>query len=90
MAESYSVDPYKLLTGETSGSLAAYSFNRNVWSFGTRVNNLLAQQEEYKDGKATKYRQKYTLDQAIEKASENPNKPKETFKGYGALFAGLG
>lgn len=78
--------PYELLTD----SYAAYSFNRAVYLFGNTVDNLLEEQEEYKDGDKTKYRAKYTVEKAIEKASENPKNPKEKFKGYGALFAGLG
>jgi CRISPR/Cas system-associated protein Cas10 (large subunit of type III CRISPR-Cas system) len=86
VAKAYAQTPYELLTD----SYAAYSFNRAVYLFGNHVDNLLEQQEEYKDGDKIKYRAKYTLEKAIQKASENPNDPKEKFKGYAALFAGLG
>jgi hypothetical protein len=71
-------------------SYIAFDFNRNVYHFGTRVDNLLEEKEEYKDGDRIKLKPKYTFEQAIQKASENPNDPKEKFKGYAALFAGLG
>ena len=86
MAKAYSKTPYDLITD----SYVAYGFNRAIYLFGNHVDNLLDEQEEYKDGDKIKYRAKYTLEKAIEKASEDPKKPKERFKGYAALFAGLG
>jgi hypothetical protein len=86
MAKAYGKTPFDLV----SEDFAAYTFNRAIHSFGTRVDNLLDEQEEYKDGEKIRYRKKYTVEQAIKKASENPNSPKEKFKGYAALFAGLG
>jgi hypothetical protein len=86
MGETYKARPYSFL----SGSLAAFGFDRAVYIFGKKVDNLLDEQEEYKDGEKIRYRKRYTVEQAIRKASENPNSPKEKFKGYAALFAGLG
>ena len=86
MARAYSKTPYDLATD----SYVAYGFNRSIYLFGNRVDNLLDEQEEYKEGGKTKWRRKYTVEQAIEKASEDPNNPKEKFKGYAKLFAGLG
>ena len=86
IAKTYGKTPYEIVTD----SYTAYNFNWNVYLFGNHVDNLLKEQEEYEDGKKTKYRRKYSLEQAIEKASEDPNDPKNKFKGYAALFAGLG
>jgi hypothetical protein len=86
MAEAFHKTPYELITD----SPTAFGFNRAVYLYGSRVVNLLEEQEEYKDGDKIKYRKRYTVEQAIAKASENPNDPKEKFKGYAALFAGLG
>jgi hypothetical protein len=83
MAKAYSKTPYELVTD----SYVAYGFNRAVYLFGNKVDNLLKEQEEYKDGDKVKYRQKYTLEQAIEQASEDPKKAK--WSSFGQLFAGL-
>lgn len=86
MAKAYGKTPFDLV----SESFAAYTFNRAIYSFGNRVDNLLDEQEEVKEGDKIRYRKKYTVAQAIEKASENPNDPKNKFQGYAKLFAGLG
>jgi hypothetical protein len=81
MAKAYSKTPFELV----QDSFAAFTFNRAIYSFGSRVDNLLEEKEEYKVGDKVKYRPKYTLEEALRIASES--KPKA--QGFSAMFARL-
>ena len=84
MGKAYGKTPYELLL---RSSFVAFNFNRAAYIFGNRVDNLLAQEEQYKEGGQTKTRKKYTVEQAIEEASKNPKK--SNWAGFNQLFAGL-
>jgi hypothetical protein len=57
-------------------SFATYGFNRAIYLFGSHVDNLLEQKEEVESFGKKEWRNMYTLEEALEMASEDPKKPK--------------
>lgn len=83
MAKAYHKTPYELVTD----SFVAYNFNRAIYHYGTRVDNLLSEREEVETFGKKELRPKYNLEEALKMASEDPKKPK--LKGLAAVFESL-
>lgn len=67
MASAYNKTPYDLL----QDTPLAFNFNRAVYTYGARVEQLLEEREEVKSGKDKgKLKRKYTLDEALELAAK--------------------
>jgi hypothetical protein len=65
----------------------AFGFNRAIYIFGNRVDQLLEETEEIESFGKKETKRKHSLEEALELASEDPNKPK--LEGLAAIFDSL-
>lgn len=66
--------------------VVAYALDEACEIYGTKVDGLLAQTKEEKNGKKIKYVPKYTLNKALDIAA---NPEKQRFSGFRELFLEL-